>query len=52
MILLDLLGPYPLLCGWLWYLLYAFSSLLISLTQIALNSTRVFLIKRVRTISC
>ena len=48
MILLDLLGPYPLGWGWLWYLLITSSSLLGALTQIALNITRVFLIKRVR----
>ena len=50
MILLDLLGPYPLFLGWLWYLFIVSSSLLVSLTHIALNITRVFLIKRVRPV--
>ena len=50
MILLDLLGPYPPLLGWLWYLLTGSSTLLSCLTHIALNATRVFLIKRVRPV--
>jgi hypothetical protein len=47
MIALDVLGPFPRLAGWLWYLLASWSGLLAGSTHISLYLTRIFLIKKV-----
>ena len=47
MILLDVMGPFPPLVGWMWYLLASWSYLLACSTHISLYITRIFLIMKV-----
>ena len=46
-VLLGVLGPFPPVLGWLWYLVASCSMLLSLFILISLNLTRIYLIRKV-----